>query len=90
MGNELIFDIMEQYFPLKERIGNNDHVAQMEREPNVNNDLNKKTLKIDFKELTIERNRLGTECESAKYVPKNEQQSTVTWADIVRLDNKNN
>ena len=89
MGHDAVFDLMEQYFPLKERIGNNENMNEneisKEREEVSESDLSMRKREATDANGTEascadEGNMKGTDCERERTVVKKK----TSWADIVK------
>ena len=82
MGTTSIFEMMNEYFPPQERIGNDDILKTKERKEE-NEKVREEKMKGECAEYGTERrNTFGTDSER-KIIDKT---PTVTWADIVRKE----
>ena len=80
MGYTSVFEMMEEYFPLKERIGNDN--VYSEKEKNKKNKEIEKEKTSTEKEMSTDKVHInGTATESENTVVKSK---TVSWADVVR------
>ena len=77
MGNTSIFEMIDKYFPLKERVGNHDDSEKEEKE--------RKKTSVQWN--TSEENSTG--CENENTVPETSNESKPSWADIVKASTAN-
>ena len=81
MGNESIFDMIDQYFPIKEHVEN---CGKQEKEKKEKNSTSKHQHRLKANG-TAEENRFGTEsCDRKNTDPSNKGNGINTWADVVR------
>ena len=89
MGSDSIFELMQQYFPIKERIGNQD-VSKYEKGSKGHEKEREKENSTEKESGTENRHKKGTKADSENTVAGTERSKVVSWADIVRKnENKN-
>ena len=89
MGSDSIFELMQQYFPIKERIGNQD-VSKNEKGSKGNGKKREKENSTENENGTGNDHKKGEENDSENTVDGTEHRKTDSWADIVRKnENKN-
>ena len=87
MGKTSIFEMLDQYFPIKERVGNNEKCEEETKGKNSGTRSEVQTLNSD----TEIRNILGTDsCDSENTDLLNSKRVAQTWADVVRNTQKKN
>ena len=76
MGYTSVFEMMEEYFPLKERIGNDDVYSEKDEK---NKEIEKEKASAENSTDKVHIN--GTATDSENTVMKSK---TASWADVVR------